>query len=45
MNTVETIDRKTGKHVNLNPKAVPVRAREAQILAWTEMGYMLYVHK
>src|SRR5579863_1274393 len=41
MNTVETIERETGKHVNLNPKAVPVEAGVAQILVLTEKGYTL----
>ena len=41
MNTVETVERETGKHVNLNPKAVPVEAGVAQILVLTEKGYTL----
>lgn len=41
MNTIETIERRTGKHVGLNPKAVPVEAGVAQILALTEKGYTL----
>jgi intracellular sulfur oxidation DsrE/DsrF family protein len=41
MNTVETIERKTGKHVDLNPKTVPVEAGVAQILLLTEKGYTL----
>lgn len=41
MNTVETIERETGKRVNLNPKAVQVVAGVAQILALTEKGYTL----
>lgn len=41
MNTVETIERETGHHVPLNPKAKPVEAGVAQILALTEKGYTL----
>jgi uncharacterized protein len=41
MNTIETVERQTGKHVDLNPKAVPVEAGVAQILALTEKGYTL----
>jgi intracellular sulfur oxidation DsrE/DsrF family protein len=41
MNTVETIERETGKTVDLNPKAVQVVAGVAQILALTEKGYTL----
>ena len=41
MNTVETIERETGQHVDLNPKAKPVQAGVAQILALTEKGYTL----
>jgi intracellular sulfur oxidation DsrE/DsrF family protein len=41
MNTVETIERETGKTVELNPKAVQVVAGVAQILALTEKGYTL----
>jgi uncharacterized protein len=41
MNTVETIERDTGHHVPLNPKAKQVEAGVAQILALTEKGYTL----
>lgn len=41
MNTVETIERETGHHVPLNPKAKQVEAGVAQILALTEKGYTL----
>ena len=41
MNTVETIERTTGKRPDLNPKAIPVEAGVAQILALTEKGYTL----
>jgi intracellular sulfur oxidation DsrE/DsrF family protein len=41
MNTVETIERETGQRVPLNPKAQPVEAGVAQILALTEKGYTL----
>ena len=41
MNTVETIERETGHKVPLNPKAKPVEAGVAQILALTEKGYTL----
>ena len=41
MNTVEAIERRTGQRPVLNPKAVPVEAGVAQILALTEKGYTL----
>lgn len=41
MNTVETIERETGNHLDLNPKAVPVEAGVAQILALKMKGYTL----
>ena len=41
MNTVETIQRETGKPVELNPHAVKVEAGVAQILALTEKGFTL----
>jgi len=41
MNTVETVERETGQHLDLNPKAVRVEAGVAQILALTEKGYTL----
>ena len=41
MNTVETIERETGKKVDLNPRAVKVVAGVAQILALTERGFTL----
>lgn len=41
MNTVETIERETGKPVDLNAKAVKVQAGVAQILLLTEKGYTL----
>ena len=41
MNTVETIERETGKPVDLNPRAVKVEAGVAQILALTEKGFTL----
>jgi hypothetical protein len=41
MNTLETIERETGKPVDLNPHAVKVDAGVAQILALTEKGFTL----
>jgi intracellular sulfur oxidation DsrE/DsrF family protein len=41
MNTVETIERETGKPVELNPKAVHVVAGVARILELTEKGFTL----
>ena len=41
MNTVETIERETGKPVDLNPRAVKVEAGVAQMLALTEKGFTL----
>jgi intracellular sulfur oxidation DsrE/DsrF family protein len=41
MNTVNTVERETGKHVDLNPHAVKVEAGVAQILALTEKGFTL----
>lgn len=41
MNTVETIERETGKPVDINPHAVKVAAGVAQILALTEKGFTL----
>ncbi len=41
MNTVDTIERETGKKVDLNPRAVKVVAGAAQILALTEKGFTL----
>ena len=41
MNTIDTIERETGKHVDLNPKAVRVQVGVGRILALTEKGYTL----
>jgi uncharacterized protein len=41
MNTIDTIERETGKKVELNPKAVPVQVGVGRILALTEKGYTL----
>jgi intracellular sulfur oxidation DsrE/DsrF family protein len=41
MNTVDTIERETGKKVALNPKAVHVQVGVGRILALTEKGYTL----
>ena len=41
MNTVDTIERETGKHVRLNPKAVRVQVGVGRILELTEKGYTL----
>lgn len=41
MNTVETIERRTGMHVDLNPKAVKVQVGVARVLELTEKGYAL----
>jgi intracellular sulfur oxidation DsrE/DsrF family protein len=41
MNTVDTIERETGRQVELNPRAVKVVAGVAQILALTEKGFTL----
>lgn len=41
MNTVDTIKRETGHVPPFNPKARPVEAGVAQILALTEKGYTL----
>lgn len=39
MNSVETVERETGKPVPLNPKAHPVEAGVAQLLTLAESGY------
>ena len=41
MNTVETIERNTGRRPALNPNATPVEAGVAQILVLAEKGYTL----
>lgn len=41
MNTVETIERDSGKPLQINPKAHRVEAGVAQILTLTEKGYTL----
>jgi intracellular sulfur oxidation DsrE/DsrF family protein len=41
MNTIDTIERETKKHVDLNPKAVRVQVGVGRILALTEKGYTL----
>jgi uncharacterized protein len=41
MNTVQTVERQTGQHVDLNPKAVPVQVGVGRILELTEKGYKL----
>jgi uncharacterized protein len=41
MNTIDTIERDTGKKVVLNPKAVQVQVGVGRILALTEKGYTL----
>jgi len=41
MNTVDTIERETGKKLDLNPKAVHVVAGVAQILELADKGYTL----
>jgi hypothetical protein len=41
MNTVATIERETGKPVDINPRAVKVEAGVARILALTEKGFTL----
>jgi intracellular sulfur oxidation DsrE/DsrF family protein len=41
MNTVDTIERDTGKRPELNPKAMPVEAGVAQILTLAKKGYTL----
>jgi uncharacterized protein len=41
MNTVDTIERETGKHVKLNPKAVQVQVGVGRILELIEKGYTL----
>ena len=41
MNTVDTIERETGKKLELNPKAVHVEAGVAQILELASKGYTL----
>lgn len=41
MNTVETVERETGKPVDINPHAVKVEAGVAQVLALTEKGFTL----
>ena len=41
MNTIDTIERETGKKVELNPKAVPVQVGVGRILTLTEKGYTL----
>jgi intracellular sulfur oxidation DsrE/DsrF family protein len=39
MNTVETVERETGRNVSLNPKAVPVQVGVGRVLELTEKGY------
>jgi len=41
MNTIDTIERETGKKVDLNPKALHVQVGVGRILALTEKGYTL----
>jgi len=41
MNTIESIERRTGKAPALNPRAVKVEVGVARILALTEQGYTL----
>ena len=41
MNTVDTIERESGKTVDINPRVVKVEAGVAQILALTEKGFTL----
>jgi intracellular sulfur oxidation DsrE/DsrF family protein len=41
MNTVDTIERETGKHVDLNPRAVRVQVGVGRILELIERGYTL----
>ena len=41
MNTVDTIERETGKRVNLNPKVVPVQVGVGRILELVEKGFTL----
>jgi|SRR5579864_4572819 len=41
MNTVSTVERETGKPVALNPRARPVTAGVAQLLALAEHGYTI----
>ena len=41
MNTVETVERETGKRVELNPQVRRVQAGVARILALCEKGYVL----
>jgi intracellular sulfur oxidation DsrE/DsrF family protein len=41
MNTVETVERESGKPVDINPHAMKVEAGVAQILALTEKGFTL----
>ncbi len=41
MNTVDTIERETGKKVALNPKAIKVQVGVARILELAEKGYTL----
>jgi hypothetical protein len=41
LNTVDTIERNTGKRPELNPNATPVQVGVAQILALSEKGYTL----
>jgi intracellular sulfur oxidation DsrE/DsrF family protein len=41
MNTVETVERETGKRVELNPQVRKVQAGVARILALCEKGYVL----
>ena len=39
MNTVDTVERETGKKVDINPKAVKVQVGVARILELAEKGY------
>lgn len=41
LNTIDTIERETGKRPPLNPKAIPVQAGVEQILTLVDHGYTL----
>ena len=41
MNTVDTVERETGRRLALNPKAVPVQVGVSQILTLVEHGFTL----
>ena len=41
MNTVETVERETGRRPHINPQAIPVQVGVGQILKLVESGFTL----